>query len=120
MPRPRKYKPTGKMLAGPKTVLREAEYWELLSSGRRIPAGAQIRIGVAPERTLKELKVRFRADGSMEFPFYTGPETKLKKTRVLHAKTVSDGVRLVYHQIGSVKSRIGQAERILDRYHSCP
>jgi hypothetical protein len=55
----------------------------------------------------------------MEFPFYSGPEGKLK-VRFIHTKTIPEGVRLVYHQIESVKTRTQQAKKIndlLERLH---
>ncbi len=113
MPR-RKYVPGIKKLPGPKVVLSYAEYTRLLRAEKPVPRGAQLALAEVPETTLGKLKIRFHADGTIEFPYYKGPEGKLKRVRFIRTKTIPSGVRLVYHQIESVKSRIIQAERIFD------
>ncbi len=117
MPRPKKkagYMPSSRRLLGPKKILTEEQYRQLLRAGKNVPQGAAIQLGKVPERTLKQLRIMFRADGSMELPYYAGPETKLRRVKILHPKTVPDAIRLVNHQIASVKSRAEQAGRIFD------
>ncbi len=110
----KKYVPPKKRLIGGKFVLTEAEYRKRLNQGKPVPKGAKITLGKVPAKSLKELKVRFLTDGSIEFPVYTGSEGKLKIVRKIKTKTIPEGVRLIYHQIESVKSRIGQARKIFD------
>lgn len=112
--KPRSFKPSGKRLLGPKKVLTEAEYRQLLRAGRHIPQGALVQLGKVPAKSLKRLKIRFRADGSVELPYYAGPEAKLHRVKILHPKTVPEAIRLVNHQISSVKLRAEQARMIFD------
>ncbi len=110
----RKYAPGSRRLLGPKKVLPEQQYRGLLKQGKPVPQGAQVRFEKPKESSLEKLNVWFKADGTVMLPQYAGPEGKIALARIIKAKTVPDAVRLVSHQIESVKSRIGQSKMIFD------
>ncbi|MFH1256260.1 MAG: hypothetical protein V1494_03110 [Candidatus Diapherotrites archaeon] len=116
MPLPKKpggYKPGKAKLPTSRIVLTEAEYRLLLSQGKPVPQGAELIASPVMQKTAKQLRIRFHADGSMEIPYFYGPEGKLR-VRFLRPSTILKGIRLVSHQIKSVRSKIGQGEQILD------
>ncbi|MCR4368791.1 MAG: hypothetical protein NUV67_02690 [archaeon] len=105
--------PGKKRIVGTITTLTEAQYRHHLRQGIRIPQGTELVLGRVRHADAKYLKIRFFAEGGVEVPYFYGEEGNLK-VRFLHAQSVNDAIRLVSHQIGSVKTNIGQAKALLD------
>ncbi len=110
----KKYAPGSKRLLGPKKFLLEQQYRERLWQDKPVPQGVQVKFGKPKKSSLERLKVWFQPDGTVLLPRYSGLETKISMVGFSQAKNVPDAVRLMYHQIESVKSRIGQSKMIFD------
>ncbi|MFH1663701.1 MAG: hypothetical protein ABH986_02745 [archaeon] len=114
MPGKKYVPPKKRMLREKQPVMTEQQYRELLEKGKIIPRGTNVKLKPAKPKTTEELKIKFHSDGNIEIPFYKGNEASLEITRMLRPKTIPEGVRLVYHQIESVKTRAGKAQKIFD------
>lgn len=112
----KRYVPSGRRLIGPKVELTEEEYRKRIAQGQPIPQGARVKTSrPLPQRSARELRIKFHLDGSIEIPQYEGPEGRLKRARYLKTKNAAEAARLVHHQVMSVRSRIGQAKAIFDQ-----
>ena len=110
----RAYRPGRRKIAIVRPVLPEVQYRRLIAQGKPIPQGTQIIQKPPSSKSTRQLRIRFGEDGSVELPHYSGEEGRRKKVTMLHVQNVPDAIRLVHHQIASVKSRVEQAGRILE------
>ncbi len=114
-PKKPKYVPPKKGIKRePRKTITETEYHEMIRKGKKIPRGTKVITGKPQQKKPEELGIIFRSDGSIEIPVYAGKEGQIQKARVLKPKTIPEGVRLVFHQIESVQSRLGQAQQIFE------
>ena len=114
MARPGKYKPGKKKLLVQTPLFSEKEYRERLKKGKPLPQGARVRFKKPKPLSAEALGIVFRADGTVEIPRYAGSEGALHVVGTLHAKTAPDAVRLVQHQLDSVKSSVDSARIVID------
>lgn len=113
MPKGR-YVPGKRRLVGPVPRLTEAQYRDLLRQGKPVPQGARVKFGKPRQRSAEELGIRFREDGSVEIPRYTGPEGALVIAGYSTTRDIPTTVRFAQHQLESVRAKAGTAKIVFD------
>jgi len=95
-------------------IISEKDYRKLIAEGKRIQAGTKVTQPVVSEKSLRQVGIRFNPDGSITIPFYAGQDANVHKAGVRTVKSIPQGVRMVHHQIETVKLRSTQAKMICD------